>query len=109
MHAYADRQVGKDLRHLLLQRLAKFQKIGARFHSDRDGDGGLAVEAKQVRRWIGVPSRNSRHIRQCEEAIINPKIDCLEAGLRCELAADPHADPLRPPWNTPDGVTAFCA
>ena len=34
--------------------------------------------------------------RQREEAVVDPQIDRLQALLRGELAADPHADALRP-------------
>ena len=63
MDSHADRQVGCNLRHFLLQSIAELQEIGARLHPDGESNGGLTVEAKQRRRRIGVTARNGGHIR----------------------------------------------
>src|SRR4029077_14224148 len=78
------------------QRLAEFKQVRARLHPDRERDGGLAVEANQRRRWIDVAACDGCHIRQREEAIVDPEIDRLQAFFRCELTVDPHADTFRP-------------
>ena len=95
MNSQADRLLGQNLGHFLFQRLAEFQQVRARLHPDRECDGGLAVEAKQRRRRIGVAARDGCDICQREEPVVDPEIDRLQAFLGCELTVDPHADALR--------------
>ena len=54
VHADADRQLADDPVHLLLQRLAELQQVGAGLHADGEADRGLAVEAEQRLRRVGV-------------------------------------------------------
>ena len=84
MHADADRQVGHDLRHLLLQSLAELEEVGAGLHPDGESDRGLALEPDQRRRRIGITACDSGNARQREKAVIDPQIDRLEAFLRGE-------------------------
>src|ERR1700682_3382060 len=95
MNSQADRLLSQDLRHFLLQRLAELQQVRAGLHPDRERDGGLAVEANQRRRRIGVAARDGCHICQREEPVVDPEIDRLQAFLGRELTVDTHSDALR--------------
>ena len=96
MHAHADREIGDDLGHLPLQRLAEVEQVGTGLHADGEPDRGLAVEAEQRRRRILIATGDGRDVGQREEAVADAQIDRLEALLRGELAGDAHGDALRP-------------
>ncbi len=79
-----------------MQGFAELQQVGVGPHTYGEPDRILAVEAEQGRRRIDIAAGNRRHVAQPEEAVIDAQIDGAKAVLRGELAADPHADPLRP-------------
>ena len=84
------------MRHLLLQRLAEVEQVGAGLHADGERDRRLAVEPEQRRGRIDIAARDGGDVGQRKEAIVDAQVDRLQACLRGELAVDPHADPLRP-------------
>ena len=96
MNADADRQVGLDRRHPLLQGLAEFQQVAAGGHGDGKADGGLAVEPEQHLRRVLIAAGNVGHVAQAEEALVDAQIHAAQTVLRRELAADAHRDALRP-------------
>ena len=82
-------------------------RFRAGLHPDREADRRLAIEAEHRRRRIGVSTRDRGDLGQRKEAVVDPQIDRFEVCLGFELAADPHADPLRPRLEDPgrgDGV-----
>ena len=96
MNADADRQVGNDLRHLLLQRLAEVKQVCAGLHADGKPDCRLAVVPEQGLGRIGITARDGRDVSQRKEAVVDTEIDRVQACLRREPAVHPHADPLGP-------------
>ena len=75
MHADADRQLADDPVHLVVQRLAELEQIGAGLHADGQPDRRLAVEAEQRRRRVGVAAGDGGDVAQAEEAVVDAQVD----------------------------------
>ena len=92
----AHRQGLLDFRQAIVQRLAKVQKVGTRFHPDSQGNGILAVEPEYGTRRIDIGPRHIRDVAQTEEAVVDVEVDVAKAVFRGELPGDAQRDALRP-------------
>ena len=95
MHADADRQFGDDLAHLLLQRLAEVQQVGAGLHADGKPDGGPAIVTEQCLRRVEVAAADHCDVAETEEAIVDAQVEAAQALLGRELSGHSDADPFR--------------
>ena len=93
MHVDADRQIGLDARHFLLERRAQVEHVAALRHRDADADGGLAVEAKHAAR-ADPRNRASRVAKSLSRTCRSPTrmATFSSAAHRIERAAHAHGD-----------------
>ena len=81
-------------RDLLLDVVAERQHVAAGGHGDGKPDRRLAVVAEHRLRGIDVAALDGGDVAQAEEAVVEAKVDRLQALLGGELAGDADGDPL---------------
>ena len=84
----ADRQVGRDVGHLLAHVLAQRQDVAGVAHRDRQADGRLAVDAEHRLRRVGEAAAHGGDVAQAEDAVAGDEVDRLDVALGVEGAGD---------------------
>ena len=85
-------RAGGNLRHRPLEVPAQREDVSAVTHGDGEPDGGLAVDAEQRLRGIGIGAPHTCDIAQAQHAAANGKIDARNVLLGQKGAGDPQRE-----------------
>ena len=91
----ADRQVGLQLLHGLLDVAAEREHVAAVAHGNRQAQAGLAVDAEDRVRRIGVLPPHLGDVGQSQDPFAHGEVDGEDVLLGHQRAADPQFDRLR--------------
>ncbi len=90
----ADRQIGLDLAHRLLDVSAKGQDVAAFAHRDGNSDGRLSVDPEHRLRRVGIIAAHLGDVAQPDHAPVRYEIDRQDVLFGLECARDPQQQPL---------------
>ena len=91
----ADRQVGLQLLHGLLDVAAQREHVSAVTHGNRQAQAGLAVDAENRLRRIGGLPPHLSDVGQWDDPVAHREVDGEDVLLGHQGTADPHLDCLR--------------
>ena len=88
----ADRQVGLQLLHRLLDVATQREHVAAVAHGDRQSQARLAVDAENRLRRIGVLPPHLSDVGEPDDPVAHGEVDGEDVLLGLERAADPQLD-----------------
>jgi hypothetical protein len=86
----ADRQVGPNLAHRLVDVATEGQNVATFAHGDGDADRGLAVDPEHRLRRVDIGAANLRNVAQTDQTPVCHEVDVQ--NVRCRLKRARHAE-----------------
>jgi len=96
MHANTHGQVGGQVIHARMQRLAEFLDVATLLHRDSQANGRCTVETKHRCGGVDVTTPDVGDISQSIEPVVESQVDVGQVFFRLELPGRTHGNPLGP-------------